>query len=114
RSALGAPRGGGAGGAAAGAARSAPARTRALLARHGVLEALACLEGGVLAGGDVDLLGGARLDPGARLAVAHLEGAEAGEGDLVALGDVLGHRLEERVHRLLHGLLGQPRVLGDL
>src|SRR5690554_3267029 len=85
-----------------------------LLAGDGVLKALASLEGGVLAGRDLDLLGGARFDTRAGLTLPDLERAEPGQRDLVALGDVVGHRAEQRVQRLLDGLLGESGAVGDL
>src|SRR5690606_18365661 len=84
---------------------AAPRGTRfgAPLPLDGVLEALAGTEGGARRRADPDLLAGARVAAGARLALLGLEGAEARDLHAVALAegrrdDAAAHA-EERLHR---------------
>src|SRR5690606_17993702 len=86
---------------------------RPLLA-DAVLEALTGLEGGVLAGRDLDLLGRAGLDAGAGLALADLEGAEAGQLHLVVVVEARADRAQHGVHDFLDVLLLHARGLRDL
>src|SRR5690606_17454498 len=95
-------------------ARRSPRSGAALAARRdAVLEALARLERGVVAGGDADALPRARPDAGPLLARADLEAAEAGEGDLVAAGDLGHHRVQQGIDGLLDGLARQLRGADD-
>src|SRR5690554_1497310 len=63
----------------------------------GVLEALAGLEGGRLAGGDLDLLAGAGLDAFAGGALTDFERAEARDLHAVAVDESVLGRVEQGV-----------------
>ena len=86
-------------------------RKRELLV-HRVLELLAGLEHGALAGGDLHGLLGGGVDALVRGALLHLEGAKAHQRDLLALGQGLGDAVENGRDDLVGILAGQAALLG--
>src|SRR5690606_29870125 len=80
---------------------------------YSVLQRLASLERRILRGLDLDGLAGLRVATGAGSALAHLEGAEADQGDGVALLQRLGDRVDHRVDRARGLGLGDFGFAGD-
>src|SRR5687768_18561404 len=78
-------------------------RAQPLILVDRFLEALAGGERRDGLGGDLDLLAVHRAAPGARLARARQEGAEADQRDALAFRDVLDDLLEYRVHHFSCG-----------
>src|SRR5687767_161431 len=89
-----------------------PAVEGALVYR--VLEGLASAELRKPCGLDVERLAGARVAPGARLALAGVEGAEADQRDHLVLAQARLHRSDQRVDRALGRRLGNLGGLRDL
>src|SRR5215210_3131217 len=79
-----------------------------------VLQGVAGGELGDLGSGDVDPLLGLRVDPLPGFALLHVELAEAGDLDLLALLEVVGDDLGERVEEPLGVALRGICLAGDL
>src|ERR1044071_10483967 len=84
-------------------AETLPVKTGALVYR--VLQGLASAELRQTRGLDVERLAGARIAPGARLALAGVEGAEADQGHHLVLAQAHFHRADQRLDRPLGGRL---------
>jgi len=80
---------------------------------HGILQRLAGGELGDLGGRDVQRFTGGRVLAGAGGALAHLEGAEADQGDLVAGGQGFGDGFQGRVQGGRGHGTGDARLGGD-
>src|ERR1044072_5845017 len=80
-------------------AETLPVKTGALVYR--VLQGLARAELRQTRGLDVERLAGARIAPGARLALAGVEGAEADQGHHLVLAQAHFHRADQRGERPL-------------
>ena len=81
---------------------------------QGVLQSLARLEYDALGSSNGDGLAGAGVDALTLSALTHLEGAEAGDGDLLTLGHSLAQCLECSIDSHLGALLAHLSVCRNL
>ncbi len=94
-------------------ARPTPHRNGPTLGAHRVLELLSGLERRGLAGRNLDLFTRLWVAPLASGALAHLEGAETDNRDLLAAIQSLTDDVDEGVHSLFALLLAEARAIRD-